>query len=87
MTAAIRTIESRTKSGKPITVAVIPVSLMTSANAEVRNIEAAALAVAAGCGPRAWRLVDDRGVTIQLPSRTHVEAAATSGPANERHDW
>ena len=85
--STIRTIQSRTRSGKAITVALIPLDRMTSTDPEARNREAAALAVAAGCGARAWRLVDAAGVTVQLPSHTYAEAAATSGPDVDRHDW
>lgn len=83
----ISIIRSCTKSGKTIMVAIIPVSLMISDRPEARNDQASALAVSAGCGPRAWRLVDASGTIIQLPSKTSAEAAAMSGPANERHDW
>ena len=88
MTTTIQTIQSRTKSGKTITVAIIPVSRIPSTEPERRNYEASGLAVAAGAtGPRSWRLVDENGAVIQLPMRTSAEAAATSGPASDRHDW
>lgn len=83
----ITTITSRSKSGKALQVALIPVALMRSHDPERRNYEASALAVSVGCGPRAWRLVDDTGAVVQWPSRSYTEAAAISGPANERHDW
>lgn len=84
--ASITTIQSRTKSGAALTVAIIPVSLLTSTDPEARNYEASALAVSAGCGPRAWRLVSETGAIVQLPSRTAAAAAATSAP-DDRRDW
>lgn len=83
----IQTIQSRTKSGKQITVALIPVSLLCETAAEARDQEASRLAQGAGCGARAWRIVDVAGNVMQLPSATYAEAASRSCGANERHDW
>lgn len=79
---------AKTKNGKTVGVLVLDVSEV-SASSERRAYEAADLARANDCAH--WRITKN-GAVVQLgsaaaPVRTHEQAAAVSGPENERHDW
>ena len=81
--------QARTKSGKMVDVLVIPAGEL-SASLETRAFEAAKCAAEQGCP--FWRIADADGRILQkgsaaAPVMTREQAAATSGPQEDRRDW
>lgn len=83
-------IEARTKSGKAARVLVLTATEL-SPSIEARAYEAAERATEHGCAH--WRIVDPAtAAVIQVgkagaPTLTRDQAAAQSGPREDRHDW
>ena len=81
--------QAKTKGGKMVSVLVLSESELP-ASLETRAYEAAQRAQAQGCVH--WRIVDAGQRVMQMgradaPVRTSEQAAAMSGPAEDRHDW